>query len=87
MEDYSLPRAPKLRKVLLCKAFFFACEKVKPYPNHWHAITQALSMITSCYVKKSQYYEEMIRVRMKPSRRVPRLELVANSEHVLMTAA
>ena len=23
----SLPRAPKLRKVLLCKAFFFVCEK------------------------------------------------------------
>jgi len=27
MEAYSLPRAPKLRKVLLSKAFFFACRK------------------------------------------------------------
>lgn len=28
MERTSLPRAPKLRKVLLCKAFFFVCGKV-----------------------------------------------------------
>jgi hypothetical protein len=32
MEPDSLPRAPKLRKVLLCKAFFFACDKVADTP-------------------------------------------------------
>jgi len=32
MEYASPPRAPKLRKVLLCKAFFFACDKVADTP-------------------------------------------------------